>query len=449
MKVIKFGGSSLASATQLEKVYNIVKNDPERKFVIVSAPGKRKPADEKVTDLLIDYAGSYLTGQDVTFLQKKIGARYLSIIEELNLDHSVFVKIQKNIDQLATMSKADPDHVMDAFKASGENNNAHLVAAFFNHKGLAAKYISPKEAGILVSNEPGNARILPSSYEKIYSLRDLDKIAVIPGFFGYTENSEICTFSRGGSDITGAIIAAGIKADLYENFTDVDAIYSAHPGIVKNPKEIKQLTYREMRELAYAGFSVFHDEALVPAFRAGIPVRIKNTNNPEAQGTLITKKRTYHDSSVIGIASDSGFVSIHISKFLMNREIGFGRKVLSILEQMCLSYEHTPSGIDDITIVLRERQLTADTETELLNRLQNELDLDEISITHDLSIIMLVGEGMKSCIGVAAKGTQALAENHINLEMINQGSSEVGIMFGIKSTDEKQAIRALYHAFFK
>lgn len=448
MKVIKFGGSSLASAEQLHKVLAIVRSDAERKFVVVSAPGKRSPEDEKVTDLLIQYGERHLAKLPVADLQAKIIQRYADMCEELHLQAAVLAEIKTNILQLATIKSDEPERVMDAFKASGENNNAKLVAAYFAEAGLPASYVDPKTAGLIVSDEPGNARLLPSSMDKLYKLRELPGVIVIPGFFGYTEAGDICTFSRGGSDITGSLIAAGVKADVYENFTDVDAIFAAHPGIVRNPQAIDEMTYREMRELAYAGFAVFHDEALMPAYRAGVPVQIKNTNNPAAQGTRIVVERKLPGKPVVGIASDAGFASIYISKYLMNRELGFGRKVLQILEDLALTYEHMPSGIDDISIILRERQLTPEIELELLQRLEHELQLDKITITHNLTLIMIVGEGMKSNIGVAAQSTASLAEHKINLEMINQGSSEVSIMFGIKSQQEKQAIRALYNAFF-
>lgn len=450
MKVIKFGGSSLASAAQLNKVLNIIQADPKRKFVVVSAPGKRTADDEKVTDLLILYAEAYLAGKDFTAYQEKIIERYADMIHELHLDNQILTQITENIRQLATLPKTQPERVLDTFKASGEDNNAKLIAAFLTQNGLPATYVNPLEAGLIVSDHPGSASILEKSYDKIYQLNNRDGILVIPGFFGYTEAGDICTFSRGGSDITGSIIAAGVKAELYENFTDVDAIFAAHPAIVDNPRAIQELTYREMRELSYAGFGVFHDEALIPAFKAEIPVVIKNTNNPTTPGTniLATRKANPHET-VIGIAGDSGFASIYISKYLMNREVGFGRSVLSILEDLHLNYEHMPSGIDDISIILRQDQLTPEIEETLFNRLKEQLHLDEVRMTRDLSMIVVVGEGMKSRVGIAAKGTCALAKAGINLELINQGSSEVSIIFGIKKDQEKEAIRALYQTYFE
>ncbi|RSI43939.1 Aspartokinase 3 [Streptococcus sanguinis] len=449
MKVVKFGGSSLASATQLEKVLNIVKSDPERRFVVVSAPGKRHDDDIKVTDALIKYYREYIAGNDVTPNQQWIINRYADMVAELGLKPKVLEKISKSITSLATLPIEDNAFLYDTFLAAGENNNAKLIAAYFSQNGVPASYVHPREAGLVVSSEPGNARILPSSYDKIEELNNSDEVLVIPGFFGVTQDGQICTFSRGGSDITGSIIAAGVKADIYENFTDVDGIFAAHPGIVHKPHSIPELTYREMRELAYAGFTVLHDEALLPAYRGKIPLVIKNTNNPKHPGTQIVHKHSKDHLPVVGIAGDAGFVSINMSKYLMNREIGFGRRVLQILEDLNIGWEHMPTGIDDLSIILRERELTPIKEEEILRQLVQKAEVDHAEIEHDLSIIMIVGEKMKSHIGVTATATKALSENNINIQMMSQGSSEVSIMFVVEKNQEKAAIRALYRAFFE
>ncbi|MCI5871538.1 aspartate kinase [Streptococcus sp.] len=448
MKVVKFGGSSLASATQLQKVLDIVQSDSDRRFIVVSAPGKRSLEDTKVTDALIKYYKAYTSEKDVTEHQEWIIKRYQSIIDELDLGTKILEKISTAIIELASLPIEHNDFLYDAFLAAGEDNNAKLIAEYFKKNGLSAKYIHPRQAGLFVTSEPGNARILPSSYDKLEELIDSDEILVIPGFFGVTIDDQICTFSRGGSDITGSIVAAGVKADLYENFTDVDGIFAAHPGVVHHPHSIPELTYREMRELAYAGFSVLHDEALIPAYRGKIPLVIKNTNNPTHPGTRIVLEHTGETIPVVGIAGDDKFVSINISKYLMNREVGFGRKVLQILEELNIRWEHMPTGIDDMSIVLRERELTPIKEQEIISRLTRDLGVDELEIEHGLSIIMIVGENMKSHIGVTATATKALSDKRINLEMISQGSSEVSVMFVIKTEQEKAAIKALYEAFF-
>jgi len=448
MKVVKFGGSSLSSGRQLEKVFQIVSADDERKVVVVSAPGKRYAEDTKVTDLLIECAELCLQKQNPMEKLASVIERYRVIAEELNLPDGVIQEIHDDLLTRMASDKSKPDRFLDLLKASGEDNNAKLVAAYFQSQGVEAHYVDPKVAGLVVSDEPGNAQALPESYERLYSLNDKSGILIFPGFFGYSVNGEVFTFSRSGSDITGSILANALKADLYENFTDVDAVYSVNPSIVKKPKEIKELTYREMRELSYAGFTVLHDEALVPAFRAGIPVHIKNTNNPAAPGTLIVNERDNMNGPVIGIASDQGFCSIYVSKYLMNREIGFGRKLLGVLEDYGLSYEHTPSGIDDVSVILRENQFDEKVMDNVISRIKNELHADEVKIAHSLALIMVVGEGMRHNVGTMARASKALAKARVNIEMINQGSSEVSMMFGVKEIDEKRAVQALYEEFF-
>lgn len=448
MKVAKFGGSSLASGEQIKKVFEIVAADPERKFVVVSAPGKRNSDDIKVTDLLIEAAKQQLRGDNGEPLIEDVVARYGSIAKELDISEEVITGIREDLQALLHADQSKPKRYLDALKASGEDNNAKLIAAYFQRRGVEAQYINPKRAGLIVSDEDGYTQVLPESYDRLYDLRDEPGIVVFPGFFGYTLDGDVLTFSRSGSDITGSILANGVKAELYENFTDVDAVYAVNPNVVSNPKGIRELTYREMRELSYAGFSVFHDEALIPAFRAGIPVHIQNTNNPAAQGTRIVSTRDNTNGPVIGIASDKGFCSIYVSKYLMNREVGFGRKLLHILEDYGVAYEHIPSGIDDVTLILRQEQMRGDSEKKIISRIKQELHADEVIVEHNLALIMVVGEGMRHNVGTTARASKALADAKVNIEMINQGSSEVSMMFGVKEHSEETAIQALYHEFF-
>ncbi|MET4565447.1 aspartate kinase [Bacillus subtilis] len=448
MKVVKFGGSSLASGAQLDKVFHIVTSDPARKAVVVSAPGKRYAEDTKVTDLLIACAEQYLASGSAPELAEAVVERYALIANELQLGQSIIEKIRNDLFTLLEGDKSNPEQYLDAVKASGEDNNAKLIAAYFRYKGVKAEYVNPKDAGLFVTNEPGNAQVLPESYQNLYRLRERDGLIIFPGFFGFSKDGDVITFSRSGSDITGSILANGLQADLYENFTDVDAVYSVNPSFVENPKEISELTYREMRELSYAGFSVFHDEALIPAFRAGIPVQIKNTNNPSAEGTRVVSKRDNTNGPVVGIASDTGFCSIYISKYLMNREIGFGRRALHILEEHGLTYEHVPSGIDDMTIILRQGQMDAATERSVIKRIEEDLHADEVIVEHHLALIMVVGEAMRHNVGTTARAAKALSEAQVNIEMINQGSSEVSMMFGVKEAEERKAVQALYREFF-
>ena len=449
MKVAKFGGTSLANAAQIRKVCDIVLSDPERRLVVVSAPGKRSKTDTKVTDLLIACAEKFLAdGRAAPELQAVV-ARYSEIAQELGLSGAIAEIIAADLRGRLAGHTGDRGRFLDTMKAAGEDNIAKLVAAYLKQgRGVEARYVSPKDAGLLVSHEFGNAQVLPESYRNLAHLKDLPGITIFPGFFGYSPEGAVVTFPRGGSDITGSILAAAVQADVYENFTDVDSVFVANPAIVPNPKAIEELTYREMRELSYAGFSVFHEEALAPVFHAGVPVCIKNTNNPSAPGTRITMERVCPLGQVAGIASSDGFCSIYLSKYLMNREIGFGRRLLQILEEEGLSYEHSPSGIDDISVILREKQFTPAKEAVVIERIRRELAAEDVSVERSLTLVMIVGECMRHAVGIAARATTALARAGVNIEMINQGSSEVSMMFGVKTEDLTGAVRTLYHEFF-
>jgi aspartate kinase len=446
MKVAKFGGTSLADAGQIEKVIQIVKADSDRKIVVVSAPGKRGPDDLKVTDLLIALARAVLAGQPGASEQAAVLARYAQIQEAFGLDRSVIAEMDRDLNRRIQSRADDPAQFLDALKAAGEDHCARLLARIFAQRGLPARYVDPREAGMLLSGDFGNAQVLPESYARLSALKNVPETVVFPGFFGSTPQGQVVTFPRGGSDITGSILAAAVGAQLYENFTDVDSVFAVDPRIIPEARPIPVLTYREMRELAYAGFGVFHDEAIVPAVRARIPICIKNTNRPEAPGTLIVPQREYRHGEVIGIASAGGFSTIYLSKYMMNREVGFGRRLLQILEQEQLSFEHVPSGIDSMSVILRWASLTTEKEQHVLNRIRQELQPEDVTIEHDLALIMVVGEGMRYAVGMAARACAALANHGVNVEMINQGSSEISIMFGVKEMDHKPAVEALGRA---
>ncbi|NQU38677.1 MAG: aspartate kinase [Lentisphaerae bacterium] len=449
MKVCKFGGSSLADAVQVAKVCDIVMADPERRLVVVSAPGKRYKGDTKVTDLLIACATKRLAGEPTETALNAVILRYREIQEALGVDAAVMATISANLESILAGSVEHRERFMDAMKASGEDNSARLVAAELQRRGVNAHYQNPGEAGLLLSDEYGNARLLSESYENLALLGQAEDVTVFPGFFGYTREGEVVTFPRGGSDITGSILAAAVKADLYENFTDVDSVCSVDPDLAPDVAPIAEITYREMRELSYAGFGVLHDEAIIPAVHAGIPIRICNTNRPELPGTLIMAEREVVHGTVVGIAGSPGFCTVFASKYLMNREIGFGRRFLQLFEEEGLSFEHMPSGVDNISIILREKELDGATEARIVTHIREELGADSVSVEHGLALVMLVGEGMRFTIGLSRRATAALAEANVNIEMINQGSSEISMMFGVKEVDRIPAMRALYHEFFE
>ncbi|WP_422123921.1 aspartate kinase [Planococcus sp. X10-3] len=449
MKVCKFGGTSVASAQQIKKVAAIVQSDSSRKIIVVSAPGKRFSGDIKVTDLLIELGQASLAGERVEALFANIVQRYADIAEALNLGPAIVGIIKNDLWSRLTADKANVNLYMDCIKASGEDNSAKLVSAYFVSIGLQAEYINPWDAGMIVNDLPERAQALPEAYERLAALRNTGSVGVFPGYFGFTKNGTLRTFERGGSDITGSILAAAVKAELYENFTDVDCVFAANPHVIENPVAIDSMTYREMRELSYAGFAVFHDEALMPAFKESVPVCIKNTNDPAAVGTMIVTERDYSERPVTGISADSGFSTLYVSKYLMNREIGFGRKLLQILEDEEVSYEHIPSGIDNLSVIIRSHQLTPEKEAHIVHRIKHELHADDVHIRSDFSMVVLVGEGMNNTTGLAARAASAIARTGANIEMINQGSSEVSLVFGVLKHDETKIVRELYQEFFE
>ncbi len=453
MKVCKFGGSSLADACQVNKVLDIVLADPARRIVVVSAPGKRNSGDTKVTDLLIDLASAATSGGDVEGPLSAVVARYSEIASGLGLGDEIASGVESDL--RARLSQAQvlaPEEFSDLMKAAGEDNNARVVAAAFEARGKKARYASPKDTGMILRGGFGDATLDPDSYPRLArAFSNFDGIVVYPGFFGYTREGKVATFPRGGSDITGSILAAAVCADVYENFTDVDSVYPCDPRIVsevKNGEGIPTMTYREMRELAYAGFGVFNDDAVIPAVRARIPINIRNTNHPSAPGTMIQQSRRVVPGTVVGIASADGFVNIVVEKYLMNREIGFGRRILQVLENSGIPYEHMPSGVDSQCIVVKEQYLPKDSERRIVAELKETLSPDFVTIERDLTMLMVVGEGMCYTPGMLAKACLALASAGISMSMVNQGSSEVSFMIAIRTADRDEAVRALYKAFF-
>ena len=432
-KVVKFGGSSLASAEQFNKVKSIITADPHRRYVIPSAPGKRFSDDTKVTDMLYDCYDTAVNGKNFEEKLDKIHARYQEIIDGLHLNLSLDEEFEKIFEYFQNGAGVN-------YAASrGEYLNGIIMAHYLGFYFIdAAEVIFFDENGEFDSEKTNN--ILSMRLEKT-------EHAVIPGFYGAMPNGTIKTFSRGGSDITGSIVARAVKADLYENWTDVSGFLVTDPRIVENPEPIEIITYRELRELAYMGASVLHDEAIFPVRREGIPINIKNTNDPSAPGTLIVestcKKPKY---TITGIAGKKGFASVNLEKDRMNTEIGFGRRVLSVFEENGLSFEHIPSGIDTMSVFVQQSDFE-EKEQKILAGLHRNVDPDFLEIHSNIALIAVVGRGMKSTEGTAGKLFTALAKEDINIRMIDQGSSELNIIIGVNEKDFEKAIKAIYHAF--
>jgi aspartate kinase len=449
MKVAKFGGTSLADAKQFRKVRELIVADPERRIIVVSAPGKRSREDVKITDLLIQCACLRLSGRDAGGEISRVMARYQAIAEELELPPELAQGFRADLCYRIERDASHPQCFEDAVKAAGETYSAQLMAAFLRRTGVNAEYVSPQEAGLIVSEEYGSAQVLEESYSRLAQLRNSKHIVIFPGFFGHSRDGHIVTFTRGGSDLTGAILAAAVQAEVYENFTDVNGVAAADPRIVKEPASIEKLTYQELRELSYGGFSVFHDEAMLPVLEAGIPIHILNTNHPEHPGTWVSLSAEGAPGHVTGVACDGGFCAIDVAKYLMNREKGFGRKLLQILEEEDLSFDHAPSGVDSITVVLRQNQLSERSVARIEERVRRELGADSISVEYDLSLLSVVGIGMRKTVGLASRVTGALARAGINIEMLIQGPSEISMIIGIKEHDAARAVNAVYTEFFR
>ena len=433
-KVVKFGGSSLASAEQFKKVGSIIKADESRVYVVPSAPGKRFPEDTKVTDMLLHLNETAAKGEDLSEEIAAIKARYDEIITGLELkDFSLdedFAIIKKTLE-----AEADVDYAA----SRGEYLNGKIMAAY-----LGIQFID--SADVIFFNAEGNLNDYKT--DKILSemLSKYEK-AVIPGFYGMGKNGKVKTFSRGGSDVTGSIVARACKADVYENWTDVSGFLVADPRIVDNPKVIKYITYRELRELSYMGASVLHEDAIFPVRRAGIPINIRNTNIPEDEGTWIVESTCQkQDYVVTGIAGKKAFCTIFITKAMMNAEIGFGRKVLQAFEENDISFEHMPSGIDTMTIVVHADEFIHK-EQSVVSAIHRLAEPDSVEIESGLALVAVVGRGMKSASGTASKLFTALAAKGINIRMIDQGSSELNIIIGVKNSDFETAIKAIYDTF--
>ena len=433
IKVVKFGGSSLASAEQFAKAGEIIRSDEDRKYVVPSAPGKRNDKDSKVTDMLYDCYRAAGRNENIRIAFNRIKERYNTIINGLGLKLSLedeYKKIEKNM----------KDQIGEDYAASrGEYLNGKIMAAYLGFEFIDA-------AEVIFFDK--NGHFLPDKTNQVLKkrLHSAEK-AVIPGFYGMMPDGTIKTFSRGGSDITGSIVAKAAEAGMYENWTDVSGCMVADPRIIKNPKPIQVVTYRELRELSYMGASVLHESAIFPVRKAGIPINIRNTNAPEAPGTLIVES-TCHvpEYTITGIAGKKGFVAVNIDKDRMNSEVGFCRKALQAFEDNNISIEHMPSGIDTMTVFVSQEEFMGK-EQQILAELHKLCDPDILDLEGDLALIAVVGRGMKEARGTAGRLFSALAHASINVKMIDQGSSELNIIIGVKNEDFENAIRAIYDIF--
>lgn len=429
----KFGGTSVATSDQIKKIASIIQSDENRRFVVVSAPGKRFKEDQKVTDLFYLAAETAKKGVDASNILSLIADRYEEIIKGLEIKFEIRSEIESMSIALAEQNK-------DYAASRGEFFNARIISGF-----LGATFIDPAKNIFF-----GTERRLDT--EKTYktlsnSLNSAKGICIIPGFYGVSNaTGDIITFSRGGSDITGAIVARAAESVVYENWTDVSGLLMADPRVVENPKPIPEVSYKELRELSYMGAQVLHDEAIFPVRELGIPIHIKNTNEPLAEGTKIVMEAGVRDIPVVGIAGKDQFEAFFIHKALMNKEKGFGRKLLEIFESHDVSFEHLPSGIDTVSVVCSNQEI-GDKHDILMQDIETVLKVDSVERIKDLSLIAVVGAGMAYHPGMAATVFKAMSDKSINIRLIDQGVSELTIIIGVESKYLNHAIKAVYSAF--
>lgn len=432
-KVVKFGGSSLASAEQFKKVGDIIRSDESRRYVVPSAPGKRFSGDTKVTDMLYTCYAAAEHDEDFSETLAAIRSRYDEIIAGLELELSLDDEFEEIRRQFA--AKAGKDYAA----SRGEYLNGIIMADYLGYEFIdAAEVIRFDENGSFDAD---------TTNEILAARLEHTERAVIPGFFGARPDGSIQTFSRGGSDITGSIVAKAVLAGIYENWTDVSGVLVADPRIIRNPEVINTITYKELRELSYMGATVLHEDAIFPVRKAGIPINIRNTNAPEDQGTMIVQRTCKIPKyTITGIAGKKDFVAINIEKDMMNSEIGFGRKVLSAFEKYGISFEHMPSGVDTMTIVVHQAEFE-EKEQKVLTEISHLVHPDYLELEPDLALIAVVGRGMKEARGTAGRIFSALAHAKVNVKMIDQGSSEINIIVGVKNSDFETAIKAIYDIF--
>lgn len=432
-KVVKFGGSSLASAEQFQKVGDIVRSDKERRYVVPSAPGKRYDGDTKVTDMLYACYAKAEADEDFSEQLSAIKDRYMEIITGLSLSLS----LDEQFEQIAENFKNKAG--IDYAASRGEYLNGIIMADYLGYEFIDA-------ADVIVFENDGSFAEEETNEKLSARLAECDH-AVIPGFYGAQKDGRVKTFSRGGSDVTGSLVAKAIHADLYENWTDVSGFLITDPRIIKNPKVIHTITYVELRELAYMGATVLHEDAIFPVRKEGIPINIRNTNRPEDPGTLIVestcRKPRY---TITGIAGKKGFAAVNIEKDMMNSEIGFCRKVLGVFEDNGISIEHMPSGIDTMSVFVHQSEFE-EKEQKVLAGIHRAVNPDSLDLESDLALIAVVGRGMKSQRGTAGRIFSALAHANINVKMIDQGSSEMNIIIGVRNEDFETAIKAIYDIF--
>ncbi len=447
--VAKFGGSSVANAEQISKVTDIVKSNPNRKYIVVSAPGKDKTDREKITDHLFNIATG---GTHFRDMKKNINpeesftavvGKFKRLIDDLGIEGNDIIA-----DLSDDLKKNLPDPKKTDFYASrGEHYNAKVIARHFAKQGIPSELVLPEEKGFLVTDNFSNARVIPATYKNFAKLADSDKVSVIPGYYGVTESGDIAVFSRGGSDLTGGEVAYAVNASLYENWTDTDGVFQVDPRIIPDCEVIPRLTYKEIRLLSSKGFNIFHFDAMINCKKRHIPINIRNTNNPSAPGTMIVSERI-PEETVVGIARRDDIAYLYIEKDGAGETLGFVSNLLRIMKEFGIETYHYPTDKDDISVIFNQSDLKG-FEDDLKDSIFKELQPEKIELNYNITFLSPVGIGMKDCPGVIAAASAALKEKNINIEIIDQGPAQFSFHFGVQNYQADIALQALYQALCK
>ncbi|MBN1898408.1 MAG: aspartate kinase [Spirochaetes bacterium] len=443
IKVCKFSGAIFSQAENIEQLKEIIVADKKRRIIIVAAPGKTD-SEENITDLLISCAQEYVKNRRLPEeLIHRIENRFLSLYKPFNLEPGLLQTCFQDLRKRINNFKRNKLQYIDNIKSSGEEYNARLIAEYLKKARVPCRYVDPKEAGLFVTEDFGNALVLESSYDRLKNLQNSKEIVIFPGFYGYTKRKHIATFKRGGNDMTAAILANAVDALLYENFIDYAGLYAIDRDLVSKHDLIDRITYQELRELTYAGFRTFHEELLYPVLIKGIPMHLIDFYHVDQSGTLIVKERKTKEDEIVGIAHRKGFCTIHIEKYMMNYEKGFGRRLLEIIERHHLSYEHSPSGIDSISIILKQEELPLDKIRKICMEIYKIMKADNVYFNYKRALVSVVGRGVRN-IRLLSRMFQGLARGNINVEMIIKGGSELSMILCVEEEFVERCVRVLY-----
>lgn len=432
MKVARFGRNALSETSKMDRLYQMIQEDDDRRMIVVSSFCQNEwtlEPEGASPQQLLDCASEWL--------------------KAIEMDEELLQLLKRELDAIPSQVLATQQELANEYEVILSLFTAQVVSEYLKQRGLYVRYVDPMEIGLIVDKTGQTVKVAAEAYDELAVLLEYTEILIVPGGVGYSKQGKKIAFQKEATGMTGAILSKAVEADLYEYFTDMDAVFVADPAVIDHPLPIAVLSYREVRELSYAGLSIFHDEVLFPVFSARIPIHVLNFHNTDAPGTMIMHGKMNANQIVSGIASSTGFARIYIRKYSMNNEIGFLRKLLSIFERLHINVEHIPTGMDDVTVVVRESELEVVDEDELLLTLFEELQVDEATILKNLGLLVLVGEGMANAVGTMARATAALARASVNIEFLNQGSSEVSMIFGIAAHQEQTAVRAMYKAFFE